>query len=70
MRRWLLIALLALFVLSSVGCLTTNWAHNKRHFRKWREELAQFHKDIDRILFDLPEMPAESAAPYPTTQQW
>ncbi|MCX7703064.1 MAG: hypothetical protein N2234_03040 [Planctomycetota bacterium] len=68
--RYIVLAFLAIVLFFSSGCLTTNWAHNKRHFRKWREELAQFHKDIDRILFDLPEMPAESAAPYPTTQQW
>lgn len=35
------------------GCLTTNWVHNRRHFRKWREEIREMHQDFDRIFFDL-----------------
>ena len=53
----LLGSLLALIMAS--GCVTTNWTHNRRHFRKWREELRELHQDFDRIIFDLETHPTE-----------
>ncbi|MFH1422239.1 MAG: hypothetical protein ABIH42_05950 [Planctomycetota bacterium] len=55
----LILVLLGLFVLSlGTGCLTTNWVHNRRHFKQVREDLRLLHQDFDRIVFDL--------EPYPT----
>lgn len=45
--------------LFAVGCPTTNWAHNRRHFKKIREELRELHKEIDRVFFDLEYDPSE-----------
>jgi hypothetical protein len=56
-RIFLLGALVSLALTS--GCLTTNWTHNRRHFRKWREEIRQMHQDFDRIIFDLEAHPTE-----------
>jgi hypothetical protein len=53
-----LLVLLGLFVFTT-GCLTTNWAHNKRHFRQLRGEFRQLHQDIDRLFLDLPTYPTE-----------
>jgi TolA-binding protein len=33
--------------------LTEEWTHNRRHFKKWREEIQQMHEDFDEIIFDL-----------------
>jgi site-specific recombinase len=54
----LFLILLGLFLFTS-GCLTTNWTHNRRHFRHVREEIRQLHQDFDRIFLDLEPYPAE-----------
>jgi hypothetical protein len=54
----LFLILLGLFVFTS-GCLTTNWAHNKRHIESWRAEVHQLHVDFDRIFLDLEPLPGE-----------
>ncbi len=41
------------------GWLRTDWTHNRRHFKKWREEFRQMHKDFDEIIFDLENKPEE-----------
>lgn len=62
--RWLLGFLAALFIGTLVvGC---NWAHIRRHILKIRDDLRKFHEDLDRLVFDLEPLPAESATPYPT----
>jgi len=33
--------------------LTEGWTENRRHFRKWREEIREMHQDFDRVIFDL-----------------
>ncbi len=58
LRRIFLLGALVGLVMSA-GCLTTNWTHNRRHFRKWREEIRQMHQDFDRIFFDLEAHPTE-----------
>lgn len=39
--------------------LRRGWTDNRRHFRKWREEFKQMHKDFDRIIFELEDRPEE-----------
>ena len=29
------------------------WTHNRRHFKKWREEIREMHKEFDKLLFEL-----------------
>jgi hypothetical protein len=41
------------------GCFSLSWAHNRRHVRKFIDELVQLHQDIDKILFGLDRNPAE-----------
>ena len=41
------------------GWLRKDWTHNRRHFKKWREEFKQMHKDFDRIIFELEDRPEE-----------
>jgi hypothetical protein len=31
----------------------TEWTHNRRHFKKWREEIREMHREFDKIIFDL-----------------
>lgn len=60
MVKKIFIAIAALlFVGSLAGCLTTNWVHNRRHFKKIRQELHELHVEIDRVFFDLDEAPGE-----------
>ncbi len=61
MRKVVLLALICL-LLVGIGC---NWAHIGRHIQKIRDDLAKFHEDVDRLIFDMEWMPAESASPYP-----
>jgi hypothetical protein len=56
MKKLLILGLLAMLC---SGCLTLNWAHNRRHFRKVAEDLRELHEDIDRTIFDLESNPME-----------
>ena len=49
------------------GPLTENWTHNKRHYKKWRKEIDEMHKDFDEIIFDLETDPAEETEPQGST---
>jgi hypothetical protein len=61
MGKKIMVGLMSLVLtLSALGCLTTNWAHNRRHFLRIRAELHELHMEIDRVIFGLPEDPAES----------
>lgn len=53
-----LVLLLGLFIFTT-GCLTTNWTHNRRHFKHVREEIRLLHQDFDRIFLDLEPYPTE-----------
>jgi hypothetical protein len=35
------------------GCLTTNWHHNRRHFKRVREEIREWHQDFDMLFFGV-----------------
>ena len=61
MRSKIWVLMVSALFMVSVGCLTTNWAHKRRHFKKIREELRELHKEIDRIFFDLEYDPSEHA---------
>ncbi len=41
------------------GCLTWDMKHNRRHFRKFYEDLHDLHEDIDRVVFGLEPHPGE-----------
>lgn len=59
MKKLLLgVAVFALF-LSSSGCFTLNWAHNRRHLRKFIDEIIELHQDVDKVVFGLDKNPAE-----------
>jgi CHASE3 domain sensor protein len=58
-KRILVFAAAVLFLIGASGCITTNWAHNRRHFTKVRGELHTLHMEIDRIFFGMEEDPAE-----------
>lgn len=29
------------------------WTHNRRHFKKWREDIREMHRDFDKLIFEL-----------------
>ncbi len=47
MFRWLLCSLLILSLLGVTGCFTRNVTHNRQHLKRWRQNLAELHEDID-----------------------
>lgn len=53
MRRVLCAIALAAVLASTSGCFTLNWNHNRRHLRKFIEQIRELHQDIDRVVFDL-----------------
>jgi hypothetical protein len=62
-RRLGLIALLVSLFLP-VGCMTNrpviwSWPHNKRRIMTMLDQFHQVHMDVDRILFDMEELPLE-----------
>ena len=59
LKRVLLGVAAVAFLIGASGCLTTNWAHNRRHFQKWREQIRQVHIEVDRVIFDLEPDPSE-----------
>ena len=54
----LVVATLAMFV-SMSGCFTMSWKHNRRHLRKFIDELIELHQDIDKVIFGLDKDPSE-----------
>lgn len=44
---------------SMSGCFTLNWNHNRRHLRKFIDQIREVHRDIDRIVFDLDPDPSD-----------
>jgi hypothetical protein len=65
LRRLGLLALLGLLFLPiPVGCMTNrpviwSWPHHKRRIMTVLEQFHQVHMDIDRIVFDMDELPLE-----------
>lgn len=53
MKRLVLAVALAGLVSSTSGCFTLNWNHNRRHLRKFIDQIREFHRDVDRVVFDL-----------------
>ncbi len=55
------------------------WTHNRRHFKKWREEIREMHRDFDRTIFELEAAGKDGTGkepkrhlpftPHPTPQQ-
>ena len=41
------------------GCFSLSWAHNRRHVRKFIDELVALHEDIDKVIFGLDRNPSE-----------
>lgn len=57
-RRGIILGLLGAMLLTS-GCFSLNWAHNRRHVKKFFDQLSLLHEDIDRVIFGLERNPAE-----------
>ena len=58
MKKLLTVSALALMLTAS-GCFTLNWAHNRRHLRKFVDEIIELHQDVDKVIFGLDKNPAE-----------
>lgn len=58
-KKFVTFAAMAALCLSQSGCFTLSWAHNRRHVRKFIDELVQLHQDIDKVIFGLDRNPAE-----------
>jgi len=65
LRRLGLLALLGiLFLPFEVGCMTNrpvlwSWPHHKRRINTMLGQFHKVHMDIDRIFFDMEELPLE-----------
>jgi hypothetical protein len=64
MRRRFLILMGLAGLLIPVGCATRepvfwSWPHNKRKLLTVIDGFHEFHKDFDRIIFDMEEYPVE-----------
>jgi hypothetical protein len=59
MKKLAHVALIGVVCLALDGCFTLSWAHNRRHVRKFIDELTLLHQDIDKIIFGLDRNPAE-----------
>ncbi len=65
LRRLGLLGLLGLLLLPlPVGCMTNrpvlwSWPHHKRRIMTMLEQFHQVHMDVDRIVFDMEEVPLE-----------
>lgn len=53
MKRVLCVVALTGLLAGTSGCFTLNWNHNRRHLRKFIDQIRELHQDIDRIVFDL-----------------
>jgi len=63
LRRLGLLGLLALLFMPA-GCSTNrpviwSWPHNKRRIMTILGDFHEFHMDIDRIFFDMEDLPLE-----------
>jgi hypothetical protein len=59
MKKALLVAATFAVVVSTSGCFTLSWKHNRRHLRKFIDELIELHQDVDRVIFGLDRDPSE-----------
>ena len=59
MKRALLLVATFAVLASTSGCFTLSWKHNRRHLRKFIDELIELHQDIDRVIFGLDRDPSE-----------
>lgn len=59
MKRIATVAILGVVVASMTGCFTLSWSHNRRHLRKFIDQIREVHQDIDRIVFDLDPDPSD-----------
>ena len=59
MKKALLMAATFAVVVSVSGCFTLSWKHNRRHLRKFIDELIELHQDVDRVIFGLDRDPSE-----------
>lgn len=59
MKRFVLVAALGFVMTATSGCFTLNWNHNRRHLRKFIDQVREVHRDIDRIVFDLDADPSD-----------
>ena len=48
-----------LLAVTMSGCFTLSWKHNRRHLRKFIDELLELHADIDKVIFGLDRDPSE-----------
>jgi len=58
-KRSLLAVLLLGCVVTMSGCFTLSWKHNRRHLRKFIDELIELHQDVDKVIFGLDKDPSE-----------
>lgn len=59
MKKLTTFAMIGVVCLGLDGCFSLSWAHNRRHVRKFIDELTLLHQDIDKIIFGLDRNPAE-----------
>lgn len=59
MKKTAVYAFAVAITLTASGCFSLSWAHNRRHVRKFIDELVQLHQDIDKVIFGLDRNPAE-----------
>ena len=54
-----LLAVMLLSVVTMSGCFTLSWKHNRRHLRKFIDELIELHQDVDKVICGLDKDPSE-----------
>lgn len=59
MKKSVLAVLLLGCVVTMSGCFTLSWKHNRRHLRKFIDELIELHQDVDKVIFGLDKDPSE-----------
>ncbi len=59
MKKALLVAATFAVLFSVSGCFTLSWKHNRRHLRKFIDELIELHQDVDKVIFGLDKDPSE-----------
>lgn len=59
MKRLMMALFFGALLAATPGCFTLNWAHNRRHLRKFIDQVEEVHRDIDRIVFDLDPDPSD-----------
>lgn len=59
MKKALLAVMLLAVSVTMSGCFTLSWKHNRRHLRKFIDELIELHADVDKVVFGLDKDPSE-----------